>query len=325
MGTAELLGLGTFLAIFLLILGPYFLLVERPEAASRDMLRQRIKTGGAAVRTVSKGLLKEVELLSAIGPLNKALSGEGALAAWVRDAVHMSGVGLTAGQVVLGSGCLALLGYVLTVLWIPQTLLGLMIGGVAGFLPFGLLLFLRSRRLGKFEAQFPEAVDLIARTLRAGHAFTTGLRMVADEIPEPIATEFRLLHDQQTYGLPVAEGLRAFARRVPLIDTKFFVTAVLTQRESGGNLAEVLDNLSAVIRERFKVKRQLAVISAHGRLTGAVLGAMPPILGLYLLIRMPDHFTILLENPAGVRMIMGAVFLQILGVLLIYKITKVDY
>ena len=108
-----------------------------------------------------------------------------------------------------------------------------------------MLRLLRARRLSKFEEQFPEAIDLIARTLRAGHAFTTGLRMAADELPQPVAAEFRVLHDQQNFGLPLTDALRAFARRVPIIDARFFVTAVLTQREAGGNLAEVLDNLSA--------------------------------------------------------------------------------
>jgi tight adherence protein B len=116
-----------------------------------------------------------------------------------------------------------------------------------------------------------------------------------------------------------------FARRVPLIDSQFFATAVLTQREAGGNLAEVLDNLSAVIRERFKIKRQLRVVSAHGRLTGTVLASLPPLLGVFLMIRTPEHFKILTEDPLGIRMIIVAVSLQVLGAFLIYKITKVEY
>ena len=149
--------------------------------------------------------------------------------------------------------------------------------------------------------------------------------MVAEQMPEPMKTEFRLLHDRQNFGMPLAEAMRDFAARMPLLDARFFVTAVLTQREAGGNLAEVLDNLAAVIRDRFKIKRQLRVVSAHGRLTGMVLGLLPPSLGLFLLIRMPDHFKILIEDPAGIRMIMVAVFLQLFGVFLIYRITKVEY
>lgn len=327
MGTAELVAGATFFAVLLIVVGPYLLLVVRPEGATRDVLRQRIKTGGAAVRPVStgQGLLKEVERLSTIGPLHDALSGSGAIAVNLRNVVHMSGVKVTPGQIVLGSACLALLGYIVTVMYVPQWTLGLVAGVLLGLLPYGVLRFLRAKRLNKFEEQFPEAVDLISRALRAGHALPTGLRMASDELPEPVATEFKLLHDQQNYGLPMNEAFRAFADRVPLIDARFFVTAVLTQREAGGNLAEVLDNLAAVIRDRFKIKRQLRVVSAHGRLTGMVLAGLPPSLGLFLLIRMPDHFKILIEDPAGIRMIMVAVFLQLLGVFLIYKITKVEY
>ena len=117
----------------------------------------------------------------------------------------------------------------------------------------------RRSECSKFEEQFPEAIDLIARALRAGHAFTTGLALVAEEAPQPVAGEFRLLYDQQNFGMPLGDALKAFAERLPLLDARFFVTAVLTQRESGGNLSEILGNLANVIRERFKVKRQVRV------------------------------------------------------------------
>jgi len=198
-------------------------------------------------------------------------------------------------------------------------------GLVAGIIPYLVLRFMRTKRLRKFEEQFPEAVDLIARTLRAGHAFPTGLKMAADELPDPVGGEFKLMHDQQNYGLPMSDALRGFAARVQLIDARFFVTAVLTQREAGGNLAEVLDNLASVIRERFKIKRQLRVISAHGRLTGWILTALPPSLGAFMLIRIPENFRVLLEDPLGIKMIIVAVFLQILGAFLIHKITNVEY
>lgn len=327
MGTAEFVGAATFLAVVLIIVGPYLLFVVRPESAQRHILRQRIKTGGAPVApgTIGEGLLKDAQRLSVIGPLNRFLSGEGSMAVGLRNLVYMSGLNITPGQFVLGSACLVLLGYVLAVSWIPRVALGLLAGALLGSIPYAVLSILRGQRLRKFEEQFPEAVDLIARALRAGHALTTGLRMAADELPEPVSTEFKLLHDQQNYGLPIPEAFRLFADRVPLIDARFFVTAVLTQRDAGGNLAEVLDNLSAVIRERFKIKRQLRVVSAHGRLTGIVLAGLPPTLGLFLLLRMPNHFQILLEDPAGIRMIIAAIFLQVLGAFLIYKITKVEY
>src|SRR5205823_2062065 len=166
-----------------------------------------------------------------------------------------------------------------------------------------------------FEEQFPEAIDLIARALRAGHALPTSLQMVADEIPAPVGTEFRLLFDQQNFGMSLPDALKAFGNRVPLVDARFFVTAVLTQRETGGNLSEVLDKLASVIRERFKVKRQVRAVSAHGRITGWVLGFLPPGVAAILFIFSPDHIRLLIDDPIGVDMVIVGIGLQILGVL----------
>ena len=149
--------------------------------------------------------------------------------------------------------------------------------------------------------------------------------MVADEIPEPVAGEFKRLYDQQNYGMDLGEALKDFAARLPLLDPKFFVTAVLTQREAGGNLAEVLDNLARVIRDRFRVKRQIRVISAHGRLSGWVLAGMPPALALFLAARSPENFMVLFRDPLGIRMIVIAIILQFVGMLIIRRIVNVEY
>jgi tight adherence protein B len=322
----ELVITATFIGVALFVLAPYYLFVVRPESAAQEALRQRVRTGGAApIPKAREAILKEVERLSAIGPLNNLLTGNHKIAAGLRDMIQFSGVKITAGQLVLGSACLALVAHLVVVTMWQLVWLGAMAALLTMILPYALLWWLRNKRLAKFEEHFPEAVDLIARTLRAGHAFTTGLRMAADELPEPVAGEFRLLHDQQNYGLPLTDGLKAFARRVPIIDARFFVTAVLTQREAGGNLAEVLDNLTAVIRERFRIKRQLRVITAHGRLTGLVLASLPPALAVFLMIRIPEHFRVLIDDPSGVRMILVAISLQLLGAFLIHKITKVEY
>jgi tight adherence protein B len=181
-----------------------------------------------------------------------------------------------------------------------------------------------SRRMARFEEQFPEAIDLIARALRAGHAFTTGLGMVADEVEEPVRTEFRLLHDRQNYGMPLGDALRSLAVRVPLLDARFFATAVLTQRESGGNLSEVLDNLSKLIRERFTLKRQVRTLSAHGRITGWVLAALPLVLGALMLVIAPEHMGLLFKDPLGVRMIVGAGVLQVIGFIAMQRIVNIE-
>ena len=181
-----------------------------------------------------------------------------------------------------------------------------------------------SRRMAKFEEQFPEAIDLIARALRAGHAFTTGLGMVADEVEEPVRTEFRLLHDRQNYGMPLPDALRSLAVRVPLLDARFFATAVLTQRESGGNLSEVLDGLSKLIRERFKLKREVRTLSAHGRITGWVLAALPIVLCAIMFVIAPAHIGLLFTDPLGVRMLVGASVLQVIGFIAMQRIVNIE-
>jgi tight adherence protein B len=149
--------------------------------------------------------------------------------------------------------------------------------------------------------------------------------MVADELPDPIGREFRLLYDQQNYGMPLPDALRAFGQRIPLLDARFFVTAVLTQRDAGGNLSEVLDNLSSVIRERFKVKREVRAKSAHGRLTGWILALLPPALAVGLFIVNPQYLSDFLKDPLGIQLIVGAIVLQVIGTLIMRRIIDIEY
>ena len=144
-------------------------------------------------------------------------------------------------------------------------------------------------------------------------------------MPEPVGTEFRLAYDRQNFGMPMPEALKSLGERVPLLDARFFVTAVLTQREAGGNLAEVLDNLARVIRDRFKVKRQVRVITAHARITGWVLSLLPPGLGVMLTLMSPKHMSLLWTDPIGVKMIVVAIILQVVGTLAIRKLVDVEY
>jgi len=195
----------------------------------------------------------------------------------------------------------------------------------AFMMPVVALRFMRTRRMYKFEEQFPEALDLLSRALKAGHAFTTGIDMVGTEMPKPVGPEFRNLYDHQNFGMPMPDALKAFSDRVPVLDARFFVTAVLIQRESGGNLSEVLDNLAGVIRERFRVKRQMRVLSAHGRITGWILVCLPPVLGLVLMSVNPEHRRTMLGDPLGIQMLMGAVVMQIVGTLIIRKIVNIEY
>jgi tight adherence protein B len=159
--------------------------------------------------------------------------------------------------------------------------IGLLVGF---FLPYSYVSYRRHKRFEKFEELFPEAIDTLARAVRVGHTFTTALEMISAELSEPVAGEFRVLFEEQKFGLPAQEALMNLVDRVPLVDVRFFVTAVMLQRETGSNLAELLDNLSYVIRERFKTKRQVRVYKAQGRLTTFLLMGLPPIIVLVMLL-----------------------------------------
>jgi tight adherence protein B len=319
-----LLPLLVFAFVLVTVFGAYWALVLRPDRAKDAAFRQRLtrpKTATAA-RVV---LVKEVERLSSVPAIHNLLTHRQDLIKPVRKLVEQSGVRTTVGVVVLSSALLAAIGFLAGQWFIRFAWVGLILAGLAGCIPTGVLVKMRNRRIARFEELFPEAIDLLSRALRAGHAFTTALGMVAEELPQPIAGEFRLLYDRQNYGLPLAEALRDFAERVPLLDARFFVTAVLTQRESGGNLSEVLDNLASVIRDRFTLKREVKVKSAHGRITGFILAGLPPTLAGIFMVTSPDYLRTLVEEPAGIRMLIAGVGLQIIGTLVIRRLVRIDY
>ena len=202
------------------------------------------------------------------------------------------------------------------------------VGGVAlliGFvLPYSYAAVKRNQRFSKFEELFPEAIDTLARAVRAGHAFTTALELITNEVAEPVAGEFRQLFEEQKFGMPVRDALMNLTERIPLVDVKFFVTAVMLQRETGGNLAEILDNLSYVIRERFKIQRQVRVYTAQGRLTMALLMGMPPIIVTVMLVVEPSFIRPLFADPIGHILLVAGIALQTVGYFVIRKIIRIQ-
>ena len=213
----------------------------------------------------------------------------------------------------------------LVAMMVTHTTMSMPVGGAIGFsMPFMVLRFKRTRRLRAFEEAFPEALDLISRALKAGHAFATGLKMVADEMAEPVGPEFRKTFDEQNFGLPLKDALENLTYRVPLLDMRFFATAVLIQRETGGNLSEILENLAHVVRERFKILRQVRVYTAHGRLTGYVLLALPAVLAIALSFINPEHMNLLFRERMGQIMLMVAIGMQFLGFLWIKQVVKIE-
>lgn len=207
---------------------------------------------------------------------------------------------------------------------VPIPLLPLGMAAVGAYLPYAYVRRRRTRRVGKFEKHFPEAIDLLGRSIRAGHALNSGLEVIAEELPDPVSTEFRQVFEEQKFGLPLRDSLMAMADRIPLVDTRIFVTAVMIQRESGGSLAEILDNISYTIRERFKIRRQLKVYTAQGRMTGYLLAVLPIVMGVIIYTVSPEYMSVLFEESMG-RFALGlAAVLQILGYLSIRKIIDID-
>lgn len=191
-------------------------------------------------------------------------------------------------------------------------------------IPYMYLRRRRTRRMRKLEEQLPEGIDLMGRALRAGHPFPSGIKMVADEMPDPLGTEFGRVFEEQRFGLPVADAMLAMADRTTLLDVRIFVTAVLIQREVGGNLAEIMDNLAYVIRERFRIRGEIRTRSAQGRMTGYLLAAMPFLTGIAFLGLNPDYILTLFRDPLGHLFLGTALTLQIIGFFWIRKIVDIE-
>jgi len=212
--------------------------------------------------------------------------------------------------------------FLVALLFNSPLLLALLFGLLALSIPFIVIAIKRQRRFLKFEEQFPDAIDLLARAVRAGHAFTTGLDLIAKEMPNPLADEFQRTYEQQNLGLPLRDAFENLMRRMPLTDVRIFVTALMIQKDSGGNLAEILDNLSTVIRERFKLMRQIRVYTAQGRLSLYLLVAIPPIMGVMIYFLNRDYIMRLFTDPLGLRFLMAGILLQVLGYFAIRKIIQ---
>ncbi|MGA8439001.1 MAG: type II secretion system F family protein [Candidatus Sulfotelmatobacter sp.] len=263
------------------------------------------------------------EQLSQIPALDTLLRRSARVSA-IQDALTQAGMKFRAGNFLmlcLLCGALAGLAAVLYTKNPAIAWAALVIGSV---LPYSVVSYRRQKRFEKFEELFPEAIDTLARAVRAGHAFTTALEMISNEVTEPLSGEFRKLYEEQKFGMPMRDALMNLTERVPLVDVKFFVTAVMLQRETGGNLAEILDNLSYVIRERFKIQRQVRVHTAQGRLTMALLMAMPPTVVAILLVFSPDFVKPLFYDPIGHALLVVSIALQTVGYFVIRKIIKIQ-
>jgi tight adherence protein B len=194
---------------------------------------------------------------------------------------------------------------------------------MAGALPVGWLLWKRSARVAALEVQLPDAIDLIARAMRAGHSFPAAVQMVGEESPEPLSTEFRIVHEEMNFGLAMDDAFRNLSTRVPSDDMRFFVIAVLLQRETGGNLAEVLSNIGRLVRDRMKLLGKVRVLAAEGKFSAWILGLMPVFIAAIINVMNPSFMSLLWKDPVGLNLIYACLVLYALGVLWMWRLIKI--
>lgn len=310
-----------FIASFLLVQS-FIVPTFGENRQARKRLRQRLNSvadAAAANDSVSLIRRKQTEKLSPLERKLQSLPGMDGL----EHLIEQAGRETVAYRLVLKSIVLALaVGFLFTFLF--SAFPGLMAGLTGGAMPYLGLLRARGKRLARFEEQFPEALVIMARALRAGHPFADALNMVAEEMPEPVGPEFRRTFMEINYGGEVRNALNGLLGRLGSVTVMVFVTSVLIQKETGGNLSELLESLASVIRERFRFHRKLRTLSAEGRLAAWILSLLPFVLAALLSVISPGFLPMLIDNPAGQKLIMAAFVLTIIGILWMRKIVRID-
>ncbi|MCL5005426.1 MAG: type II secretion system F family protein [Acidobacteria bacterium] len=314
----------TFLIIIVVAGGLVFFVAGNP-AAEKSVAR-RLEAIERSTRRGSNSLelqLVRDELLSEIPAVNRLLL-KWRWSSRLQNYIGQAGMKLKPGKLILLSAIAALAGYLVLLQVTDSLILAILAGLAASVTPITVVAIKRSRRLHAFERIFPEAIDLLGRAVRAGHSFSTGLEMITTELPEPVAGEFRTAFEEQNFGLPLRDALLNLSERVPIIDVRFFVTAVLIQKETGGNLAEILDNLAHIVRERFRILGEVRIRTAQGRMTAGILISLPPIMVLVLRTLNPSYMRPLFHDPFGPIVVAIAAVLQIIGSIMLWKIVNIE-
>ncbi len=312
-----------FVVTTLLVISAVYFLVVLP--AQKRKLRQRMETVKLEIASTpalgEEAQILRAEVLSNFPAFHRLLLQIPGITK-LQLFVQQSAVEITVGMLLTLSFICGWLVLLISLLFGMVFILALIFALMAASIPFLFIAIKRQRRFLKFEELFPDALDLLCRAVRAGHAFTTGLDLIAKEMPSPVADEFQRTYEQQNLGLPLRDALENMTRRVPLADVRIFVTALMIQRESGGNLAEILDNLSSVIRERFKLMRQIRVYTAQGRMSLYFLVAIAPLMGVAIYFLNPSYIMRLFTDPLGVRFLIAGIVLQVIGFFVLRKITQ---
>src|SRR5215470_11864254 len=312
-----------FILTFLIIGGLVFgVWIFAGTNAEQEKIRKRMTAVHRAERRgeVSQNLLLvRDEMLSSVPMLHRFLL-KWSWSSRLQDYILQAGMRTKAAKILLLTAVIGIGAYLTSNFFYRKAIISIPLAIGAATLPILVVAVKRKKRLRRFEERFPEALDLLGRAVRAGHAFTTGLEMISKECSEPLAGEFRTAFEEQNFGLPLRDALLNLSDRVPIIDVKFFVTALMIQKETGGNLAEILDGLARVIRERFRIYRDVQVRTAQGRLTAGILIALPiAMLGILSLLN-PKYVAVLFNDPQGPVMLGTAFVLQVIGSMILWKI-----
>jgi tight adherence protein B len=311
-----------FVAVLLLLEGAYLLWksYKGPEA---KQIANRLRALSASRDNSAQTQLLKQRMLSEVPLIERFLLGI-AKAQRLDKFILQSGLDWTVSRLLLSCAALGAIGGLLTAYGLHQAFLpSSLVGAFFALMPLLYAIRQRSKRLGKFERQLPEALDLITRALRSGHAFSSALQMVGDEMSEPIAGEFHIVHDEVNFGVSLQQALMNLSERIPLTDLRYFIVSVLIQRDSGGNLTEVLGNLSRLIRERLKLMAKVKVLSSEGRLSAWILGLMPFALAGVMNFANPEFMSPLWKDPIGIAIIKYMLILMGFGALILRKIIKI--
>ena len=311
-----------FIAVVLLLEGIYMMwnTYRGPQAKK---IEQRLHVLSAASDTAPQARLLRHRVVSDL-PLLERLLMRMPHAHQLDRLILQSNLNWTVSRLALTSAAMGLSGFMIASSLLHQPLLaGALAGAVMAATPLLYLQRRRTRRLATLERQLPDALDLLVRALRAGHAFGSGLQMIGQELADPIASEFRFVHDEINFGVSLEQALTNLSVRVPITDLRYFVVAVLVQRESGGNLTEVLTNLSGLIRKRLKFYWHIRILSAEGRLSAWVLGIMPFALGGLLNLVNPEFMAPLWKDPIGIAIVRNMLLLMAFGIIVLRKVTRI--
>ena len=295
----------------------------RERSDAEEQLKQRLGTANLVEeREEPRGSVLKDLRLSSIEVLNRWLSQVAAVTSLAKM-MRQAGIHRRVGEVVLYIPLLASVGVLVGMLGTHSVLVGIVVGAVGAMLPIFIISRMRAQRIAKFSEQLPDALDLVKAALQAGHSFPTALKVVAEEFPPPISEEFDTIAEEMRLGLPMREALQGLQMRVEDPNVPVLIVGVLVVQESGGNLAEVLENVSHTVRERFKLLRDVSTMTAQGRLSGGMLALLPLIVALVLGIVAPEYLMPLVEKPTGRFMIAYAVGSILLGHMMIQRIVKI--